>query len=150
MFPIPQNPVYLGNLPSHSGTSSWRDIKTFADHAFIVADGQPHGIQVFDLTQLRGVSNPPVTFSETAHYGAIGNAHNIVINEATGFAYAVGSNACSGGLYMVDVNTPTTPTFAGCFSADGYTHDAQCVNLHRPRQPCTPARRSASPRTRTR
>ena len=123
----PQNPVYLGNLPSHSGTSSWRDIKTFADHAFVVADGQPHGIQVFDLTQLRGVTNPPVTFSATAHYDAIGNSHNIAINEATGFAYAVGSNACSGGLYMVDVNTPTTPTFAGCFSADGYTHDAQCV-----------------------
>ncbi len=128
----PENPVYLGNLPSHSGTSSWRDIKTFADHAFIVADGQPHGIQVFDLTQLRGVSNPPVTFSATAHYGAIGNAHNIAINEATGFAYAVGSNNCSGGLYMVDVNTPTTPTFAGCFSADGYTHDTQCVIYNGP------------------
>ncbi len=123
----PENVVYLGNLPSHSGTSSWRDIKTFADYAFIVADGQPHGIQVFDLTQLRGISNPPVTFSATAHYDEIGNSHNIVINEDTGFAYAVGSNACSGGLYMVDVNTPTTPTFAGCFSADGYTHDAQCV-----------------------
>ncbi len=123
----PTNAVYLGNLPSHSGTSSWRDIKTFADHAFIVADGQPHGIQVFDLTQLRGVTNPPVTFSATAHFNGIGNAHNIVINEATGFAYAVGSNACSGGLYMVDINTPTQPTFAGCFSADGYTHDAQCV-----------------------
>ncbi len=123
----PANSVYLGNLPSHSGTSSWRDIKTFADHAFIVADGQPHGIQVFDLTQLRGVTNPPVTFSATAHFDGIGNSHNIVINEATGFAYAVGSNACSGGLYMVDINTPTQPTFAGCFSADGYTHDAQCV-----------------------
>ena len=123
----PENPVYLGNLPSHSGTSSWRDIKTFADHAFVVADGQPHGIQVFDLTQLRSVTNPPVTFSATAHYSGVGNAHNIVINEATGFAYAVGSNQCSGGLHMVDINTPTSPTFAGCFSADGYTHDAQCI-----------------------
>ena len=125
--PTLENPVYLGNLPSHSGSSSWRDIKTFADHAFVVADGQPHGIQVFDLTQLRSVTSPPVTFSATTHYDQIGNAHNIVINEATGFAYAVGSNECSGGLYMVDVNTPTSPTFAGCFSADGYTHDAQCI-----------------------
>ncbi len=130
----PENPIYLGNLPSHSGTSSWRDIKTFADHAFVVADGQPHGIQVFDLTQLRGVVNPPVTFSPTTHFGAIGNAHNIVINEATGFAYAVGSDSCSGGLYMVDINTPTNPTFAGCFSADGYTHDAQCVIYNGPDQ----------------
>ena len=128
----PENAVYLGNLPSHSGSSSWRDIKTYADHAFIVADGQPHGIQVFDLTQLRGVVSPPVTFSATAHFSGIGNAHNIVINEATGFAYAGGSNACSGGLYMVDINVPTAPTFAGCFSADGYTHDAQCVTYAGP------------------
>ena len=74
-----------------------------------------------------------MTFSATAHFGSIGNAHNIVINEATGFAYAVGSNNCSGGLYMVDINTPTQPTFAGCFSADGYTHDAQCIIYRRTR-----------------
>ncbi len=28
---------------------------------------------------------------------------------------------------MVDISTPTSPTGAGCFSSDGYTHDAQCV-----------------------
>ena len=28
---------------------------------------------------------------------------------------------------MVDIQTPAEPTFAGCFSADGYTHDVQCV-----------------------
>jgi Immune inhibitor A peptidase M6 len=27
----------------------------------------------------------------------------------------------------VDIRNPLTPTFAGCFSSDGYTHDAQCV-----------------------
>jgi hypothetical protein len=30
-------------------------------------------------------------------------AHNIVINEDSGFAYIVGSNLCAGGLYMVDI-----------------------------------------------
>ncbi len=123
----PANPVYLGNLPSHSGTSSWRDIKVYSNHAYIVADGQPHGMQVFDLTQLRTVSSPPVTFSATNHYAGFGSAHNIVINEDTGFAYAVGSSVCSGGLEMVDLSDPLNPVDAGCFSADGYTHDAQCV-----------------------
>ena len=28
---------------------------------------------------------------------------------------------------MINVSNPTNPTFAGCFEADGYTHDAQCV-----------------------
>jgi hypothetical protein len=41
----------------------------YQDHAFIVADGAgPHGLQVFDLTRLRNVMNPPVTFTEDAHY----------------------------------------------------------------------------------
>jgi choice-of-anchor B domain-containing protein len=127
----PTAPVYLGQLPTHGAFgSSWRDIKVHADHAFIVSEAQSHGMQVFDLTQLRGRTGPPVTFSETAHYNRMASAHNIVINEDSGYAYIVGAsgkNSCSGGLHMVDIRTPASPSFAGCFSADGYTHDAQCV-----------------------
>jgi choice-of-anchor B domain-containing protein len=28
---------------------------------------------------------------------------------------------------MVDLSNPARPLFAGCFAADGYTHDVQCV-----------------------
>ncbi|MGH2541299.1 MAG: choice-of-anchor B family protein, partial [Ardenticatenaceae bacterium] len=124
----PENPVYVGNLDSHTGNSVWRDIKVHLDHAFIVSDlNGNHGVQVFDLTQLRDVTNPPVEFAETAHYDDVGSAHNIAINEETGYAYAVGAQSCSGGLHMINIQNPTNPTFAGCFSSDGYTHDAQCV-----------------------
>ncbi len=137
----PANPRYLGELPPTEGTTNnlWRDIKVYADHAFIVADGAgAHGVQIFDLTQLRDVRGAPVTFVETAHYSGIFSVHNIVINEATGFAYAVGSSGggetCGGGLHMIDIHEPTSPTFAGCFSdpstgrsGTGYSHDAQCV-----------------------
>ncbi len=131
-----QNPVYLGNLPSHTSTSLWRDVKVYQNHAFIVSDGNGnHGVQIFDLTQLRTVTQA-TTFSETAHYGNIGSAHNIVINEETGYAYVVGGssglNRCSGGLHMINIQNPTQPTFAGCFSSDGYTHDAQCVVYNGP------------------
>ncbi len=124
----PENPVYIGNLPSHTGSSSWRDIKVHNDHAFVVSDNNGnHGVQVFDLAQLRSVASPPATFSETAHYDGLGSAHNIAINEDTGFAYVIGSNTCNGGPHMIDVSTPTSPVGVGCFSADGYTHDTQCV-----------------------
>ncbi len=133
----PVNPVYLGNLPTHTLASTWRDVKVYADHAFVVSEAPEHGMQVFDLTQLRAVTNPPVTFSETAHYGGIFSAHNVAINEETGFAYVVGARgtemSCSGGLHMVDIRDPINPTFAGCFAdpatgrGSGYTHDAQCV-----------------------
>jgi choice-of-anchor B domain-containing protein len=123
----PENPVYLGNLPTHTTSSSWRDIKVYEDHAFIVSEASGHGMQVFDLTRLRSVANPPVTFTEDAHYPGFGNAHNIAINEDTGYAYAVGSNTCSGGLHFVNIQNPASPVGAGCYSADGYTHDTQCV-----------------------
>jgi choice-of-anchor B domain-containing protein len=123
----PLEPVYLGNLPSHRGTSTWRDIKVYKNHAFVVADLiEQHGMQVFNLRRLRGVTTPQ-TFTEDAWYGEFGPAHNIAINTATGFAYAVGSNTCNGGPHMVDISTPTEPTNAGCVSEDGYTHDTQCV-----------------------
>ena len=86
----PSKPVYLGNLPLHAGANPnlWRDIKTYKNHAFIVSDGAgPHGVQVFDLTQLLTVRTP-VTFKETAHYDRIASAHNIAINEESGFAYS--------------------------------------------------------------
>jgi choice-of-anchor B domain-containing protein len=129
----PINPVYVGNLPSHTGSSSWRELKSFDNYAFVVSDANGnHGMQIFDLTQLRSVINPPVKFSESARYGGFANAHDLSIDEETGFAFAMGTNTCSGGLHMVDVNNPLNPTFAGCFSADGYTHDAQCIVYHGP------------------
>ena len=123
----PVNPIYLGNLPPHADDSTGRDIKVYADHAFIVTEANNSGMQVFDLTQLRMVASPPATFSATAHYPDFSDAHNLAINEESGFAYAVGTNTCSGGLHMINIQTPTNPTSAACFSGDGYTHDAQCV-----------------------
>ena len=142
----PANPVYLGDLPKTavSPGSTWRDIKVYEDHAFIVADGAgEHGMQVFDLSRLRDVENAPVTFTTDAHYTRIQSAHNIVINEESGFAYTVGNSGgtetCGGGLHMIDIHDPLNPTFAGCFSdpttgrqKTGYTHDAQCVMYRGP------------------
>ena len=143
---VPQAPVFLGTLPTHTDESVWRDIKVYKDHAFIVSEADDHGMQVFDLTQLRAVSSPQ-KFTETAHYGEFGNAHNIVIDEASGYAYAVGATdesyarTCFGGLFMIDIRTPAQPEFAGCFAGgvpagetageayptDVYVHDAHCV-----------------------
>lgn len=137
----PSAPVYVGQLPkpATSPGSTWRDIKVYRDHAYIVADNAgEHGVQVFDLTRLRNPVNPPVTFTEDAHYDRIHSAHNIAINTETGYAYTVGNGdggeTCGGGLHMIDIREPDNPTFAGCFSdpstgrqKTGYTHDAQCV-----------------------
>ena len=55
----PDNPVFLGHLATNTTEAAWRDIKVYLDHAFVVADGAgTHGMQVFDLTRLRGVASP--------------------------------------------------------------------------------------------
>ena len=131
----PVNPVLIGDLPKPDDTPPsqlWRDIKTYKDHAFIVADGAgAHGMQVFDLTRLRSVANPPELFEPDVHYTLINSSHNIVINEETGFAYTVGNRdggeTCGGGLHMINIQDPRNPEFAGCFVEERGTHDSQCV-----------------------
>lgn len=151
----PVHPKYLGMLPLHEGAepSFWRELKVYKNHAFIVSDAAgPHGMQVFDLTQLLHVKAPPVTFTETAHYDGIASVHNIVIDPETGLAGALGSNGgvvpakngpevCGFGMHMLDLSTPTKPVFVGCYWRDmsavsgGYIHDAQCAVYRGPDRP---------------
>ena len=145
----PGRPTYLGRLPmpETAQSSVWRDMKVYRDHMFVVSDNAAeHGMQVFDLTRLRGLDGSnPMTFDADARYDQIASAHNIVINEETGFAYSVGSSGggetCGGGLHMINIQNPKNPTFAGCFQdmttgrqRTGYSHDAQCVVYRGPDQ----------------
>lgn len=135
----PYYPRYLGSLAATEGSrmTIWRDIKVFRDHAFIVAGSAgPHGMQVFDLTQLRDVTEPR-DFAATNLYMGVESSINVAINPETAFAYLVGSTGgetCGGGLHMLDISTPPDPIFAGCFAHQGtgrartgYAHDTHCV-----------------------
>ncbi len=127
--------LYLGKLPSATVSSSWRDIKVYQDHAFVVSEAGGHGMQVFDLTKLRNVANAPETFEADARYTGFGNAHNIVVNEVSGYAYAVGTSrndVYRGGAHFINVQDPKNPIAAGGYGANGYTHDAQVVTYNGP------------------
>ncbi len=128
----PLNPVYLGKLPTHTDNSTWRDVKVYSNHAFIVSEAGGHGMQVFDLTRLRSISSPPETFTEDAHYDGFGRAHNIVINEDTGYAYGVGTSTFNGGPHFVNIQDPLNPVAAGGYALDDYSHDAQVVTYNGP------------------
>jgi choice-of-anchor B domain-containing protein len=136
----PESPTLIGHLPTQTSSSvKYRDIKVYQDHAFIIADfDSNHGLQVFDLTQLRDVLTPTITFTATAHYTGFEDAHNIYINDESGFAYImrttndVEPHPCDGAVYMVDIQDPENPTFAGCFTGGGLASDSICVNYHGP------------------
>lgn len=128
----PKDATVVGMLPAHvldPNRPFWRDIKVHDNHAFVVSEQRSHGMQVFDLTRLRTETG---TFTEDAHYAEFSNAHNININEDSGFAYVIGTNTCAGGLHMVDISNLTSPTNAGCFAEHGYIHDTQCVTYSGP------------------
>lgn len=122
-----------GAQPLHEdecgGDSSWRNIKVYRDHAYIGSESAGHGLQIFDLTLLRGFpsGSPVQRFDETNHYGGFGHSHTLIVNEQTGFLYAVGSDTFSGGPHIVDLADPADPVAAGGYAGDGYSHEILCV-----------------------
>ena len=130
----PSMPILVGALPTATLNSIWRDIKVYQNHAFIVSEASGHGMQVFDLTRLRDTI-PPEIFTADTHFTDFGSAHNIVINEASGYAYVVGANRSgpfSGGALFINIQNPTMPISEGGFGYGGYSHDAQVINYDGP------------------
>jgi choice-of-anchor B domain-containing protein len=138
------DPVYLGTLPTEvpGGDTGgiWGDLKVYDNHAFIVTESDGHGMQVFDLTRLRGVTEERVWTPDNT-VKSFGHAHNIAMNEDTATAYVVGAvrgvtapgcEDVAGGPIAFDVSDPANPEPAGCYGGDGYTHDIQCVDYHGP------------------
>ncbi len=139
----PYDPLYLGTMPTEvpgSFGNIWGDLKVYDDHAFVVTEADGHGMQVFDLTRLRGVTDER-TWTPDNTVKSFGQAHNIAIDEDSATAYVVGAHrnvtapGCEdvdGGPIAFDVSDPANPQVAGCYGGDGYTHDVQCVEYHGP------------------
>lgn len=114
----PYTPQYLGFMPSTTDSSTWRDIKVYSDHAYVVSDNNgPHGVQIFDLTRLRGVS-VPTEFAPDSRYAGTRSAHNIAINEETGYAYVSDGR-------ILDLLDAKNPVQVGSVAAG--THDSHAV-----------------------
>lgn len=115
----PKNPVFVANLPAVGETELHTDIKVYKNHAFIVKDGANNGIAVFDLTRLRDVdySHVPITVDPDTVYTEISNAHDIAINEDTGFAYALGATGGAIGVPANIVTIDAPSSAAGTYTA---------------------------------
>lgn len=137
----PVNPEFLGLVPT-TDTSTirnfWWDIKTYDNHAYWVTEVNNAGVAIFDLTRLEAMGPAPAntTLEEDARYDGGGyiRAHNISINEATGFAYLTGVSKdasvdpgfTDNGTIILDLSNPEAPVEAGqILNID--SHDAQIV-----------------------
>lgn len=127
----PCRPVHLGHMRTETVDAVWRDLKVYRDHVYIVSESQAHGIQVYDLTQLRDITNPPMTIQPDSVVDTFGSTHNIVMNEESGHAYAVMTNNCASARSF-DLSDPANPRDLGCWGTGNRIHDAQCVNYMGP------------------
>ncbi|HYO15087.1 MAG TPA: choice-of-anchor B family protein [Thermoanaerobaculia bacterium] len=125
----PKQPQVLGWLLGVAMDQPNREVNVYGNHAYIVADGSgaDNGIQVFDLTQLRGRSGPPVSFPVTSRLASAGKVHTFTVNSETGFGYGQGGTC--GGLRTIDLRDPANPRDLGCWrhNVHSYIHDSQCV-----------------------
>lgn len=130
----PTDMKYFANLPTASSPSLWRDIKVYGEYAYIVSEAGEHGLQIVHMPNLLGLSTDEVTtISPDGYYSGFGNAHNIMINEETGYAYPIGTNTFNGGLHVLDLNDPLNPELVGAYDG-AYSHDIHPIVYNGPDQ----------------
>lgn len=114
--PANPNEVYFKQGPN----STWREIKVFNDHAYVVTEGGG-GLQIIDMSPLPQNTNlSSVNFTGTTHQFT--SAHTLYIDE-NGILYIFGSDYGEGGALIYDLNNdPSSPVELGVFD-DYYIHD---------------------------
>lgn len=151
----PETPEFLGRIVSQTPTdffNLWGDPAAFGNYAYFVTELDGSSIVIVDMSTADSViaaptpdTDLPLPFFEFSGGGYLG-AHNIHINEATGFAYLAGvslaagaaNNACGVddpprfNTLILDLNgDPTNPSVVACLEDVG-EHDFHVVNYSGP------------------
>ncbi|WP_020567322.1 choice-of-anchor B family protein [Neolewinella persica] len=123
----PDNLIEVVFIPGDNST--WRDIKTFGEYAYTVADQGNQGITAFDLSGLpNNVTFKRNVFQLPGSNRSLIQSHNLYIDTLKGRMYTTGGNENrsrinAGGIVIFDLNTdPMTPEFVG-FAPAVYSHD---------------------------
>lgn len=121
------NPTVVKVIPGR--VSNWRDMAVYEQFAYSVNEAGD-GIQVIDLSR---IDRGRVRLRRTITALGLRTAHNIFVNEDSGFAYLLGSNLARGGLVAVDVRRPDRPRLEQVAWNAAYVHDVQVVSYTRGR-----------------
>ena len=128
----PTKPVYLGRVLGKPDVAlPWQELEILNNHAYIVCDLSPCGLQIFDLTRLRGVEAAvPVWRPDVVV--PIGTVHSIASNPDTNHIFLNGAGVQLGTPFIFDVSVPLAPVPVGWMGDDGYTHDSLCQTYKGP------------------
>ena len=140
----PTQPVYLGTIPTINPDTQrnwWWDMKTYGNYVYFVSEVSNTGVGIFDLSVLDAMDSAPENGLLEVDNRYLGNglvaAHNISINEDTGFAYLTGvtkdedTGFEDGGMVILELKAdPLSPVEVGQIPGD--THDAHIVTYNGP------------------
>jgi choice-of-anchor B domain-containing protein len=115
----PENPQEIAAFAG-GNTTTWRDMKTYRDHAYSVCDACQEGLMVYNLSNL---PNTVELALQTVDF--FGPCHNIYIDEQHGRMYAAGSSGAFDGVVILDLTQdPGNPQLmANASLPGGYVHD---------------------------
>ena len=129
----PRSPVVVTAIPGVE--SPWSDMATFKTFAYNVNEAGG-GMQIIDLGR---IDSGVVRLTGSAA-GGMATAHNVFVNEESGFAYPCGTDVGYGFL-VFDLSDPADPSPVGSWN-DVYVHDLYvhsfdaCPWAGRTGQPC--------------
>ncbi|MEM6877072.1 MAG: choice-of-anchor B family protein [Bacteroidota bacterium] len=124
----PDNIVEVASIPGQFST--WRDMKTFGEYAYVVADqgNSTEGLTIIDLTD---IANGNISFTNNRYEipgaGTFDRAHNIYIDVTKGQALIAGSNASNGILFFDIASTPGEAIYLTRVGTN-YSHDTYLNN----------------------
>ncbi|MEL6670257.1 MAG: choice-of-anchor B family protein, partial [Bacteroidota bacterium] len=124
----PDNIVEVASIPGQFST--WRDMKTFGEYAYVVADqgNSTEGLTIIDLTD---IANGNISFTNNQYEipgaGTFERAHNIYIDVTKGQALIAGSNASNGILFFDIASTPGEAIYLTTVGTN-YSHDTYLNN----------------------
>jgi choice-of-anchor B domain-containing protein len=85
--------------------TTWRDMKVYGSHAYVVSDNTSEGMLVIDLTGLpTNVAYEYYNLPYPPTGGQLFRAHNIFIDTTTAIAYLAGSNLNGGGMVLYELS----------------------------------------------
>ncbi len=112
--PLSNEPVAFGQATIQGSQIGHRDIKTYQNYLYAVADEGPSALQIFDLS---GLPNSVELVYESNWF--LSQAHNIFIDEDNARLYAVGGNGFH--IKILSLDNPEEPTLLGSYPDANYT-----------------------------
>lgn len=103
--------------------STWREMKTYKQYAYVVSEASNSNVQIIDLSELPDTARLVRTFSYSSGSKNIGRSHTITITD--GFMYLNGcANWSPGGILIFDLRQdPLNPVFVSEYQPR-YVHDS--------------------------